>query len=69
MENAESKNSRVAKTNKVKLMLLSKFVLYDSKKSRFIKKTEASGFSSNLGIRTPLIKIWHFYFRDIKRMK
>ena len=28
-----------------------------SKKSRFIKKQEAKGLLSNLGIRTPLIKV------------
>ena len=52
----ESKNPRVAKWNKGKLMLLSKCVLCESKKTRFFKK-QASGLLSNLGIRTPLSKI------------
>ena len=31
--------------------------LCDSKKSRFIKKQEANGILSNLGLKTPLSKI------------
>ena len=60
----ESKNLRVAKKKKkkkkkkkVKLILLSKCGVCDSKKSRFVKKQEATGFLSNLRIRTPLSKI------------
>ena len=53
----QSKNPRVAKWNKGKLMLLSKCVVCESKKSRFFKKQEASGLLSNLRIRTPLSKI------------
>ena len=37
--------------------ILSKCVVCGSKKSKFIKKQEASGISSNLGIRMPLSKI------------
>ena len=42
---------------KVKLILLSKCALCDSKKLRFIKTLEASGLFSNLAIRTPFSKI------------
>ena len=38
-------------------MILSKCAICGSKKSRFIKKQEASGILSNLGLKTPLNKI------------
>ena len=38
-------------------MLLSKCVVCDNKKSKFIKKQEASGLLSSLGIKAPLNKI------------
>ena len=38
-------------------MLLSKCVVCDSKKLKFIKQQEASGFLSSLEIKTPLNKI------------
>ena len=38
-------------------MILSKCVICASKKSRFIKKQEASGTLSNLGLKPPLNKI------------
>ena len=38
-------------------MVLSKCAICGSKKSRFIKNQEAKGLLSNLGIRTPLIKV------------
>ena len=38
-------------------MLLSKYVVCDSKKLKFIKEQEASGLLSRLGINTPLSKI------------
>ena len=38
-------------------MLLSKCATCGSKKSRFIKKEEASGILSSLGLRTPLSKV------------
>ena len=40
-----------------KTMILSKCAICGSKKSKFIKKQEAKGLLSNLGIRTPLSKI------------
>ena len=56
-KNTESKNPRIAKTNKVKLILLSNCALCDSKKSKFFKKLEATELFSNLEIRTPLNEI------------
>ena len=38
-------------------MLLSKYAIYGRKKLRFIKKREASGILSVLGLKTPLSKI------------
>ena len=38
-------------------MVLSKFRICDSKKSRFNKNQEAKGLSSNLGVTTPLSKV------------
>ena len=56
-KNTESINPRVSKTNSFKTMILSKCATYGIKKSRFIKKQEASGILSNLGLKTPLNKI------------
>ena len=53
-KNTESINSRVSKTNNGKTMILSKCAICVSKKSRFIKKQEASGILSNLSLKTPL---------------
>ena len=38
-------------------MILSKYAICGSKKSRFIKHQEAKGLLSKLGIKTPLSKI------------
>ena len=38
-------------------MILSKCAICGSKKSKFIKKQEGSGFLSKLGIKAPLSKI------------
>ena len=56
-KNTESINSRVSTTSSGKIMILSKCAICGSKKSKFIKKQEAKGLLSNLGIRTPLSKI------------
>ena len=56
-KNTESINPRVSKTNNGKTMILSKCAICSSKKSTFIKKQEASGILSNLGLKTPLNKI------------
>ena len=53
----KSINPRVSKTNNGKTMMLSKCAICGSKKSRFIKKQEASGILSNLGLKTPLNKV------------
>ena len=56
-KNTESINPRVSKTNNGKTMLSSKCAVCGSKKSRFMKKQEASGKLSNLTLKTPLNKI------------
>ena len=56
-KNTESINLKVSKTSNGKTMILSKCAICGSKKSKFIKKQEASGILSNVGIRTPLSKI------------
>ena len=40
-----------------KMMILSKCAICGSKKSKFIKKQEAKGLLSKLGIKTPLSKV------------
>ena len=47
-KNKENINSRVSKTSNGKIMLLSKCAICGRKKSRFIKKQEASGILSSL---------------------
>ena len=56
-KNTESLNPRVSRSNNGKTMTLSKCAICGSKKSRFIKKQEASGILSNLGLKTSLNKI------------
>ena len=56
-KNTESMNPRISKTNNGKTMILSKGPICGNKRSRFIKKPEASGILTNLGLKTPLNKI------------
>ena len=56
-KNIESKNPKVVRSKKGRIMLLSKCQARDSKISKLIKEQEASGLSSSLGINTPLSKI------------
>ena len=56
-QNTESIDPKVSATSNSKTMTLSKCAICSSKKSKFIKKQEAKGLLSNLGIRTPLSKI------------
>ena len=56
-EKTDSKNQTVAKINKGRPTILSKFSVCDTKKLSFIKKQEASGLLSSLGIDIPFSKI------------
>ena len=47
----------VSNTSNGKVMILSKCAICNSKKSKFIKKQEAKGLLSKLGIKTPLSKV------------
>ena len=53
----ENINPQVSSTSHGKVMILSKCTICNCKKSKFIKKQEAKGLLSNLGIKTPLSKI------------
>ena len=55
-KNAESKNPIVAKTKNGRILLSSKFAVWDSKKSKFIKEEESSRLLSSLQIETLLRK-------------
>ena len=57
LERKENKDAKMIKTKNGRLMLSSKCVICDNKKSRFMKEQEAEGLLSNLGIKTPLSKI------------
>ena len=57
MQNTESIDPNVSATSNGKTMILSKCAICGSKKPKFIKKQEAKGLLSNLGIRTSLSKI------------
>ena len=56
-KNTENKSLKVVRTKKGKIMLLSKFEVCDSTKSKSIKEQEASGLLSSLGVIAPLNKI------------
>ena len=56
-KNTESINPKISETSNGKTIILSKCAICGSKKSKFIKKQEAKGLLSSLGIRTPLRKI------------
>ena len=55
-KNTKNINPIVSKTSNGKTMLLSNCAICSSKKSKFIKKQEANGLLSSLGIKTPLSK-------------
>ena len=57
-KNTESKNSNVVMTNNGRIMLLSQFVVFDSKKSKFAIEQEAGGLLSSLKIKATLTKIY-----------
>ena len=56
-KNTESINPLISKSKNGGTMILSKCAICGSKKSIFIKKQEAKGFLSNIGLKTLLSKI------------
>ena len=55
--NTENIDPKDSASSNVRVMILSKCAICGSKKSRFIKNTEAKGLLSKLGIKTPLTKL------------
>ena len=53
----QSNDPVIAETSNCKKMMLSGCDICGSNKSKLIKKQEASGMLSNLGLKTPLRKI------------
>ena len=51
---------RVSNTSNNRKTILSKCATWASKKSRFIKNQESKGVLSNLGVKTPLNKVFCF---------
>ena len=56
-KNTKNINPRVLKPSNDKRKLLSKCAVCGRKKSRFIKKQEASAILNSLGFRTPFTKV------------
>ena len=50
-------NPQVSSTSIGKKMILSKFAICGGRKSKFIKKQDARGLLSKLGIKTPLSNV------------
>ena len=56
-KNKENKDVKMIKIKNGRVIISSKHGVCGSKKSRFMKKQEAEGLLSNLGIKTSLSKI------------
>ena len=56
-KNTKNKDVEVIKTKYGRLQLKSQCSICGNKKSRFVKKQEAKGILSSLGIKTPLSKM------------
>ena len=57
-KNTESKNLKIVKTKKGRVMLLLKCAVCDRKKSKFIKEQETRELLSSLGRKAPLGNIF-----------
>ena len=55
--NTDNIDSKMFRTKNNRLLMPSKRSVCKNKKSRFVKKQEAKGLLSNVGITTPLSKI------------
>ena len=56
-KDTENINPRVSNTSNGRTMILSKYAVCNSKKSRFIKNQEAKGLLTDLSVKTPLSKV------------
>ena len=54
-KNTKNIDPEVSSTSNGRVMILPKLAICGSKKSRFIKRQEAKGLLSKLGIKTPLL--------------
>ena len=61
-KDTEDIDPKMVRTKNDRLIMQSKCPVCGIKKSRFVRKQEAKGLLSNLGIKTPLSKIPLFYF-------
>ena len=68
-KNTESINPKFSATSNGRTMILSKCAICGSKASKFIKKQEAKGLLSNLGIRTPLKYVWEMFCFECKSVE
>ena len=57
IKDTDNIDSKIFRTKNNRLLMQSKCSFSKNKKSRFIKKQEAEGLLSNLGIKTPFSKI------------
>ena len=56
-KNTKSKNPKIVRAKNGRIMLLSKYSMCNSKKSKFLKEQETRGLLSSLGIKTFLSQI------------
>ena len=56
-KNTRNIDPKTSSSSNGRTMILSKWAISGSKKSRFIKNQETKGLLSNLGIKTPLNKV------------
>ena len=63
-EETSNIDPKIVKTKNNRLLMQSKCIVCKTKKERFVKEQDAKGLLSNLGIRTPLSKVFttNFYF-------
>ena len=56
-KNTDNENSKMTKAENGRLQLKSQCSICGNKRIKFVKKQEAKGLLSNLGIRTPLANV------------
>ena len=56
-KNVESKDAKIVRTKIGRIVLLSKYSVCNSKKSKFLKEERAKSFLSNIGMKTLLSKL------------
>ena len=56
-KDTENINPTVSNMSNGRTMILSKYAVCNSKKSRFIKNPEAKGLLTDLSVKTPLSKV------------